>query len=155
VRDRGSILIRDAQISEDSHGVVAVAFTALISGTPGEFRGHQPTDTLERHYLVWSRGWAKKLRRAVDQFADRYEQGIAESQALEETWSGLAIKHFAARGGELVHLVLWFISSVWFFWFIWFDERERPDSPADLLALLPSAISHTPFALLSTPSPHT
>jgi hypothetical protein len=105
VRDRGSILIRDAQISEDSHSVVAVAFTASISGTRGEFRGHQPTDKLERHYLVWGRGWAKKLRRAVDQFADRYEQGIAEGQALEETWSGLAIKHFAARGGELAHLV--------------------------------------------------
>ncbi len=104
-----------------------MAFTASISGTPGEFRGHQPTDTLERHYLVWSRGWAKKLRRAVDQFADRYEQGIAEGQALEETWSGLAIKHFAARGGDLV---LWFISSVWLFWFIWFDnERDQTASP--------------------------
>jgi integrase len=40
--------------------------------------GHQPADTLERHYLVRSKGWAKKLRRAVDQLGDRYEQFIAE-----------------------------------------------------------------------------
>lgn len=42
--------------------------------------GHQPGDTLERHYLVRSKGWAKKLRRAVDQLADRYEQFIAEAE---------------------------------------------------------------------------
>lgn len=36
--------------------------------------GHQAADVLEKHYLVRSKGWAKKLRRAVDQLADRYEQ---------------------------------------------------------------------------------
>ena len=35
--------------------------------------GHQAGDVLEKHYLVKSKGWAKKLRRAVDQLADRYE----------------------------------------------------------------------------------
>lgn len=40
--------------------------------------GHQPADTLERHYLIRSRGWAKKLRRAVDQLADRYELLLSE-----------------------------------------------------------------------------
>jgi hypothetical protein len=40
--------------------------------------GHQPGDTLERHYLVRSKGWGRKLRRAVDQLGDRYEQFIAE-----------------------------------------------------------------------------
>jgi integrase len=36
--------------------------------------GHQAADVLEKHYLVRSKGWAKKLRRAVDQLADRYEK---------------------------------------------------------------------------------
>ena len=35
--------------------------------------GHQAGDVLEKHYLVKSKGWAKKLRRAVDQLAERYE----------------------------------------------------------------------------------
>lgn len=35
--------------------------------------GHQPTDVLEKHYLVRSRGWEKKLRKAVDQLAIRYQ----------------------------------------------------------------------------------
>lgn len=36
--------------------------------------GHQASDVLEKHYLVRSKGWAKKLRKAVDQLADRYDQ---------------------------------------------------------------------------------
>lgn len=40
--------------------------------------GHQPSDTLERHYLVRSRGWAKKLRRAVDQLAERHQAFLSE-----------------------------------------------------------------------------
>ncbi len=36
--------------------------------------GHQASDVLEKHYLVKSKGWAKKLRKAVDQLADRYDQ---------------------------------------------------------------------------------
>jgi integrase len=40
--------------------------------------GHQPADTLERHYLVRSKGWAKKLRRAVEQLADRYSQFLTD-----------------------------------------------------------------------------
>jgi len=36
--------------------------------------GHQAADVLEKHYLVRSKGWSKKLRRAVDQLADRYEK---------------------------------------------------------------------------------
>ena len=35
--------------------------------------GHQAAGVLEKHYLVRSKGWAKKLRKAVDQLADRYE----------------------------------------------------------------------------------
>ncbi len=42
--------------------------------------GHQPADTLERHYLVRSKGWAKKLRRAVDQLTERYQQFIAKQE---------------------------------------------------------------------------
>lgn len=42
--------------------------------------GHQPADTLERHYLVRSKGWGKKLRRAVKQLADRYEQFVTEGR---------------------------------------------------------------------------
>jgi integrase len=38
--------------------------------------GHQASDVLEKHYLVRSKGWAKKLRRAVDQLADRYDTFI-------------------------------------------------------------------------------
>lgn len=44
--------------------------------------GHQPADTLERHYLVRSKGWAKKLRRAVDQLADRHEVFVTEGKTL-------------------------------------------------------------------------
>ncbi len=40
--------------------------------------GHQAGDVLEKHYLVRSKGWAKKLRRAVGQLADRYEKFIKE-----------------------------------------------------------------------------
>lgn len=36
--------------------------------------GHQAADVLEKHYLVRSKGWAKKLRLAVDQLASRYEK---------------------------------------------------------------------------------
>ncbi|MDP3092840.1 MAG: tyrosine-type recombinase/integrase [Nitrospira sp.] len=42
--------------------------------------GHQPADTLERHYLVRSKGWAKKLRRAVEQLGDRYKQFVLERE---------------------------------------------------------------------------
>ncbi|MDO9117639.1 MAG: hypothetical protein Q7U39_06765, partial [Nitrospira sp.] len=38
--------------------------------------GHQAADVLEKHYLVRSKGWAKKLRKAVDQLADRYDMFI-------------------------------------------------------------------------------
>ncbi len=40
--------------------------------------GHQPADTLERHYLVRSKGWARKLRRAVEQLGDRYQQFLTD-----------------------------------------------------------------------------
>lgn len=40
--------------------------------------GHQPADTLERHYLVRSKGWGRKLRRAVEQLGERYELFIRE-----------------------------------------------------------------------------
>mgnify|MGYP003385298050 CR=1 FL=1 len=40
--------------------------------------GHQAADVLEKHYLVRSKGWAKKLRRAVDQLADRYQTFVSE-----------------------------------------------------------------------------
>lgn len=36
--------------------------------------GHQAADVLEKHYLVRSKGWAKKLRKAVDQLGYRYEK---------------------------------------------------------------------------------
>lgn len=39
--------------------------------------GHQAADVLEKHYLVRSKGWAKKLRMAVDQLATRYATFIA------------------------------------------------------------------------------
>jgi len=39
VRDRGGIHVWDAQVSEDSDGVMAVAFTAPILGRHGEFLG--------------------------------------------------------------------------------------------------------------------
>ena len=39
VRDQGGIHIRDAKISEDSQGIIAVAFTAPITGPRGEFLG--------------------------------------------------------------------------------------------------------------------
>ena len=42
--------------------------------------GHQAADVLEKHYLVRSKGWAKKLRRAVDQLADRYEQFLNKDE---------------------------------------------------------------------------
>lgn len=42
--------------------------------------GHQPADTLERHYLVRSKGWAKKLRRAAEQLADRYQQFLTDGR---------------------------------------------------------------------------
>lgn len=35
--------------------------------------GHQASDVLEKHYLVRSKGWAKKLRSAVNQLANRYD----------------------------------------------------------------------------------
>jgi len=54
--------------------------------------GHQPADTLERHYLVRSKGWAKKLRRAVDQLADRYEHAISEGQASLRPAPSLSVK---------------------------------------------------------------
>ncbi len=38
--------------------------------------GHQAADVLEKHYLVRSKGWSKKLRRAVDQLANRYDAYI-------------------------------------------------------------------------------
>lgn len=41
--------------------------------------GHQAADTLERHYLVRSKGWARKLRRAVEQLADRYQQFLIDN----------------------------------------------------------------------------
>ncbi|MEX5283351.1 MAG: tyrosine-type recombinase/integrase [Nitrospiraceae bacterium] len=34
--------------------------------------GHQAADVLEKHYLVRSKGWSKKLRTAVDQLGNRY-----------------------------------------------------------------------------------
>jgi integrase len=46
--------------------------------------GHQPADTLERHYLVRSKGWSKKLRRAVEQLADRYDSVTAEGLAARK-----------------------------------------------------------------------
>ena len=39
VRDHGEVDIRDAQKSEDSHGAIAVSFTAPILGARGEFLG--------------------------------------------------------------------------------------------------------------------
>ena len=64
------------------------------------------------------------------------------------------------RGGndQLPETISQRVAGIWFIWLLrsvsclWFDERERQDSYADPVALLPSAISHTPFALLSTPS---
>jgi len=50
--------------------------------------GHQPADTLERHYLVRSRGWAKKLRRGVDQLADRYQLLLSENMTAPFPRSG-------------------------------------------------------------------
>ena len=41
--------------------------------------GHSPSGPLEQHYLVRSKGWEKKLRRAVDQLADRYEAFLRTS----------------------------------------------------------------------------
>lgn len=52
--------------------------------------GHQPGDTLERHYLVRSKGWAKKLRRAVDQLATRCESFIAEGNMTTDTPASLS-----------------------------------------------------------------
>ena len=40
--------------------------------------GHQPADTFERHYLVRSKGCARKLREAVEQLADRYNRFLSE-----------------------------------------------------------------------------
>lgn len=40
--------------------------------------GHQTADVLEKNYLVRSKGWAKKLRRAVDQLSIRYETFMHE-----------------------------------------------------------------------------
>lgn len=54
--------------------------------------GHQASDVLERHYLVRGRGWEKKLRRAVDQLADRYEQAISEGQASRPPAPSLSVK---------------------------------------------------------------
>jgi len=60
--------------------------------------GHQPADTLERHYLVRSKGWEKKLRRAVDQLADRYEQSLAEGQALRPPVPSFSVKSRIRKG---------------------------------------------------------
>jgi hypothetical protein len=38
--------------------------------------GHQATNVLEKHYSVRSKGWAKKLRRTVDQIAGWYDTFI-------------------------------------------------------------------------------
>jgi hypothetical protein len=43
--------------------------------------------------------------------------------------------HFAARGGELVHLFLRSVSGVWV------DERARPDSPAHQIDCSESALT--------------
>lgn len=40
--------------------------------------GHQASDVLEKHYLVRSKGWSKKLRRGVDQLANRYRYFLAD-----------------------------------------------------------------------------
>ena len=65
----------------------------------------------------------------------------------KKTWSGLAIKHFAARGGQLVHLA----ASVCLVCVVrrTRETRQTRRSPRAL------AITYTPFALLSTLSPHT
>ncbi len=41
--------------------------------------GHQASDVLEKHYLVRSKGWSKKLRRAVEQLANRYSDYLTNS----------------------------------------------------------------------------
>lgn len=41
--------------------------------------GHQASDVLEKHYLVRSKGWSKKLRKAVEQLANRYECFLTKS----------------------------------------------------------------------------
>lgn len=41
--------------------------------------GHQPSDVLEKHYLVRSKGWSRKLRRAVEQLANRYSDYLVSS----------------------------------------------------------------------------
>ncbi|MDR4474934.1 MAG: tyrosine-type recombinase/integrase [Nitrospira sp.] len=41
--------------------------------------GHQAGDVLEKHYLVRSKGWSKKLRKAVEQLANRYECFLVKS----------------------------------------------------------------------------
>ena len=49
---------------------------AVHRETVKHLMGHQASDVLEKHYLVRSKGWAKKLRAAVDQLAARYDTFI-------------------------------------------------------------------------------
>lgn len=41
--------------------------------------GHQASDVLEKHYLVRSKGWSKKLRKAVEALANRYNCFLTKS----------------------------------------------------------------------------
>jgi hypothetical protein len=96
VRDRRLVHIRDAQASEGAGGAIAVAFTAPIEGTNGEFLGavtsrvtlHSLEDVLAQtvHALQVQRGFASKIEY---QFLNRNGDVIADSLLRQEGTTNL------------------------------------------------------------------
>jgi len=83
VRDRGGIHVRDVQASEDSGGVLAVAFTAPITGPRGEFLG------------------AVTTRVGLPVLEDIFD---TTTRTLQTYWgTGATIEHqFLSRDGDLI-----------------------------------------------------
>ena len=90
-RDHGGIHIGEPQVSEDSHGTVAVLFTSPIHGAHGEFLGAVSSrvalpvleDAFERTVNALQSQWGT-LARIEYQFLNRAGEMIVDSQLREE-----------------------------------------------------------------------
>ena len=91
VRDRGVAQIDNAQRSEDSHGLIALAFTAAIKGPRNEFLGVVTSrvsvltmeDILMHHVASLQEQWGTAMRIEY-QLINRRGDVIADSQLREE-----------------------------------------------------------------------
>jgi len=91
VRDRGGVHVRDAQSSEDSHGIVAVAITAAIKGAGEEFLGAVTSrvalpvleDVFVRTAIALQEQWGTDVRIEY-QFVNGEGDVIADSLLREE-----------------------------------------------------------------------